>query len=152
MKRIIKRGPGFVAISIEISATDAMKASGESPALSSMIRRCLSTLDTATRKRMERKFESCFVMAKQSIPFAKYPVLLELEQRHEVDVGHAYNTADSARLFTSFIAKSQQQGFLNSLPAGGFFSLLMDGSTDAGNLEDELIVLVYCHMDVIYIP
>ena len=27
----------------------------------------------------------------------------------------------------------------------------MDGSTDAGNLEDELIVLVYCHMDVIYI-
>ena len=94
MKRIIKRGPGFVAISIEISATDAMKASGESPALSSMIRRCLSTLDTATRKRMERKFESCFVMAKQSIPFAKYPVLLELEQRHEVDIGHAYNTAD----------------------------------------------------------
>jgi len=23
----------------------------------------------------------------------------------------------------------------------------MDGSTDAGNLGDELIVLVYCHMD-----
>jgi len=65
---------------------------------------------------------------------------------------YAYNTVDSARLFMSFIAKSQRQGFLNSLPGGGFFSLLMDGSTDAGNLEDELIVLVYCHMDdVIYI-
>ena len=66
-------------------------------------------------------------MAKQSIPFAKYPALLGLEQRHEVDVGHAYNTADSARLFTSFIAKSQRQGFLNSLPGGGFLSLLVDG-------------------------
>ena len=96
---------------------------------------------------MERKFDLCFVMAKQSIPFAKYPALLELEQRHEVDIGHAYTTADSARLFMSFIAKSQHQGFLNSLPGGGFFSLLMDGSTDAGNLEDELIVLVYCRMD-----
>jgi len=59
---------------------DAMKASGESPALLSMIGRCLSTLDTA-RKWIERKFELCFVMAKQSIPFAKYPALLELEQR-----------------------------------------------------------------------
>ena len=91
-------------------------------------------------------------MAKHSIPFAKYPTLLEIEQRHGVGVGHAYNTADSVRVFTSFIAKSLRQGFLNSLPGGGFFSLLMAGSTDAGNLEDELIVLVYCHMDdVIYI-
>ena len=126
---------------------DAVKASGGSAVQSSTIGRCLSALDSATRARMEKKFELCFVMAKQSIPFAKYPALLELEQRHEVDIGHAYNTADSARLFTSCIAKSQRQGFLNSLPCGGFFSLLMDGSTDAGNLEDELIVLVYCHMD-----
>ena len=116
---------------------DAVKASGGSAVQSSTIGRCLSALDSATRARMEKKFELCFVMAKQSIPFAKYPALLELEQRHEVDIGHAYNTADSARLFTSCIAKSQRQGFLNSLPCGGFFSLLMHGSTDAGNLEDE---------------
>ena len=89
----------------------------------------------------------CFVMAKQSIPFAKYQVLQELEQLHEVDIGHAYNTADSARLFTGFIAKSQRQGFLHSLPSRGFYSLLMDSSRDAGILEDELIVLVYCCMD-----
>ena len=86
-------------------------------------------------------------MAKQSIPFAKYPALLDLEQHHEIDIGHAYDTVNSARLFTSFIAKSHHQGFLDSLRSGGFFSLLMDGSVDAGNLEDELIVLVYCCMD-----
>ena len=126
---------------------DATKASGGSAVLSSPIGRCLSTLDSGTRARMETKFDLCFVMAKHSIPFAKYPALLELEQRHKVDIGHAYNTVDSARLFTSCTAKSQRQGFLNSLPSGGFFSLLMDGSTDAGNLEDELIVLVYCDMD-----
>ena len=95
---------------------------------------------------MEKKFDLCFVMAKQSIPFAKYPAMLELEKRHGVDLGHAYNTTDSARLFTSFIAKSQCQSFLNALPRG-FFSLLMDGSTDAGNLEDEVIVLVFGHMN-----
>ena len=47
---------------------------------------------------MEKKFDVCYMMAKQSIPFAKYSALLELEQRHAVDIGHAYNTADSARL------------------------------------------------------
>ena len=126
---------------------DDAKASGGSAMLSSTIGRCLATLDSETRARMERKFDLCYVMAKQSIPFAKYSALIELEQRHEVDIGRAYNTADSARLFTSFIAKSQRQGFLNSLHGEGFFSLLMDGSTDAGNVEDELIVLVHCHMD-----
>ena len=124
---------------------DAAKASGGSAALSSTIGNCLSTLDSGTRAQMEIKFDLCFVMAKQSIPFAKYPALLELEQHYDVDIGHAYNTAESARLFTRFVAKSQHQSFLNSLSGGGSFSLLMDGSTDVGNVEDELIVLVHSH-------
>lgn len=65
---------------------DDAKASGGSAVLSSTIGRCLSTLDSGTRARMARKFDLCFVMAKQSIPFVKYPALLELEQLHEVDI------------------------------------------------------------------
>ena len=78
--------------------------------------------------------------------FAKYLSLLELEKRHRVDLGHAYTTADSAKLFTGFIAKSQWQSFFSTLYSCGthFFSLLMDGTTDCGNHEDELMVLVYC--------
>ena len=60
---------------------DAVKASGGSAVLSSTIGRCLWTLDSGTRARLERKFDMCFVMAKQSILFAKYPALQELEQR-----------------------------------------------------------------------
>jgi hypothetical protein len=77
---------------------------------------------------MERKFELCFVMAKESIPFIKYPAIMQLEERHGVDLGHAYRTPDSAKSFTGFIATSQHQGFLNSISSGShFFSLLMDG-------------------------
>ena len=36
---------------------------------------------------------------------------------------------------------------MDSLPSRGFISLLMDSSRDAGNLEDEMIVLVYCCMN-----
>lgn len=93
---------------------------------------------------MERKFDLCFMMVKQSISFTIYLALLELKQHHKVDFGHTYNTA---RQFTSVIAQSQCQSFLDSLPSRGFFSLLMDGFVDAGNLEDELIVLVHCCLD-----
>lgn len=87
-------------------------------------------------------------MVKESTPFAKYPALLALEKRHEVDIGHAYNTPNSAKSFSGFIATSQRHGFLESLSSGShFFSLLMGGTTDAGNQEDELIVIVYYSRD-----
>ena len=113
--------------------------------LSSPIGCALSTLDSTTRARMRRIFDLCFMMAKESIAVAKYPSLLELEKRHGVDLGHAYTTADSAKLFTSFIAKSQRQSLFIPLYSSGtrFFSLRMDGTTDCGNHDDDLMVLVH---------
>ena len=76
--------------------------------------------------------------------FSKYPALLELEARHGVDLGFAYY-ADSAISFTGYIASSQRKAFFHSLSSTTrFYSVLMDGSTDAGNKEDELMVMVYC--------
>ena len=92
---------------------DSLRARGESTALVLAIGHSLSTMDRETRARMGRKFELCFVMAKESIPFAKYPTLLQLEEHHGLDVGSAYRTPDSAKSFTGFIALSQRQGFLN---------------------------------------
>lgn len=123
------------------------KDRGESPAMSSTLGRYFSTLDEGTRARLRRKFDVCYAMAKESIPFAKYPALLALEARHGVDLGSAYCTPESARIFTGYIAASQRQAFVNALSECHFFSFLMDGTTDAGNQEDELIVLVHCSKD-----
>ena len=85
-------------------------------------------------------------MAKQNLPFSKYPALLELETHHGADLGFAYHTHDSAKIFTNYIARSQRQAFLNRLSSSDihFFSFLIDGTTDASNREDELVVIVYC--------
>ena len=116
--------------------------------LASAIGHSLSTMDRETQARMGRKFSLCFLIAKESIPFAKYPALLQLEEHHRVDVGSAYRTPDSAKSFTGFIAVSQCHGFLNSLCSGNqFFSLLMDGTTDVGNVEDEFIAILHCAKD-----
>ena len=75
------------------------------------------------------------MMAKEGIAFEKYTALYELEARHDVDLGPAYKTAPTAKLFTKYIAESQRQQFLQDLSDTKFCSFLMDRSTDAGNVE-----------------
>ena len=86
-------------------------------------------------------------MAKEGIAFEKFVPLCELESRHGVELGHAYRTAPSASLFTHYIAQAQRQQFLKSLCENNFYSFLMDGSTDAGNVEQELVVILTCMKD-----
>ena len=87
------------------------------------------------------------MMAKENITFRKYPVIHALESHHGVDLGQAYATKDSAKSFTHYIAESQRQEFHRTLSSAHFYSFLMDSTTDAGNIEDELIVILYCEKD-----
>lgn len=60
-------------------------------------------------------------------------------------MGHAYRTSDSAKSFTTFIATCQRNDFLGKLKGCHFYSILMDGTTDLGNKEEEIVALVYCN-------
>ncbi len=91
-----------------------------------------------------KKFDVCYVLAKEGLSFKKYSKILELESRHEVNIGVAYRNDVSARTFVHYIAKSQRQYFLQSFSEKHFFSVLLDGTTDSSNLEDELVVILYC--------
>ena len=112
------------------------KRSGESVVLSTDIGCCLLKLDNGTQLRMQKKFDICYMMAKHSILFA---AIVELRSRHGINLGPAYRTLDSAKLFTSYINECQCQQFLSN-----FYLVLqlMDGTTDAGDPEDELVMLI----------
>ena len=91
---------------------------------------------------MCKKFDICYVLAKENLAFRKYPAIHQLESRHGVDLGQSYTTKDSAKSFFHYIAESQRTAFINTLSTMHFYSFLMDGTTDAGNVEDELIVIM----------
>ena len=55
--------------------------------------------------------------------------------------------SDCAKAITHFIAEAQRKQFLDSLSVIRFFSFLMDGSTDAGNKEQELVLVLFCIKD-----
>ena len=91
-----------------------------------------SSMDPAMREQI-KKFDISFVLAKEHIPFLKYPAIHELEERHGVDLGAAYKNRDSARNFVHYIAENQRRQLHVSLAARShFYSVLIDGSTDKG--------------------
>ena len=76
--------------------------------------------------------------------FLKYPAFHALVAHQGVEIGSSYKTPDSAKLFTHFIAEAQRKEFLEAMVINNFFSFLMDGSTDSGNTEQELVLVTYC--------
>jgi len=102
-------------------------------------------MDAVTKDRLKKKFDACYLLAKKNMAFLKYPMILEVDERHGTDVGFAYRTKDSAKVFIHYIAENQHQRFFTQeFSSVKFFSFLMDWSTDSSNNENELIMIVYC--------
>ena len=89
----------------------------------------------------------CYLLAMEGMAFMKYPALYRLEERHGVELGNAFKTKDSARLFTNYIAQHQRNRFMAILSKAHFLSFLMDGSTYADNVENETFVLLHYFKD-----
>ena len=83
------------------------------------IAQSLLSIDRSLRERMGKKFDICYMLAKENLPFRKYPAIHELESRHGVDLGQSYATKDSAKLFTHCTAESQRSAFVESLSSNG---------------------------------
>ena len=101
-------------------------------------------MDSALEAKMTKKFEICYVMAKEKIAFQKYLTLHNLKVHHGVDLGTSYKTKDSAKNFTHYITIVQRQQFFQSLQGVSFYSFIVDGSTDAGRIEDEIVMMMFC--------
>ena len=61
----------------------------------------LVTLDSGEKA---KKFEMCYVLAWESLAFVKYPAI-------RVYIGNFYKTANSAKLFTLYIAEAERKLF-----------------------------------------
>ena len=56
---------------------------------------------------------------------------------------NSYTSDTNAREFVHFIAESQREELICILKEAKFFSLLLDGSTDTANYENELLLVVW---------
>ena len=80
------------------------------------------------------------LMAREKLSF---PRICELEAKHGVDLGTTYCTETTVRSFVHFSAEVKRQELVENLRKATFFSLLLDGSTDDGNVDKELVLVVW---------
>lgn len=122
-------------------------AQGRLVATSAPIAKKLLTMPKDEQKRMEIEFNIAYFIATEHLSFAKYPCICSLEARHGVNLGTNYRNATSCSDFVRFLSMSKKEELSALLSQANLFSLLMDGSTDAANIDNEIFLVVWCDTD-----
>ena len=73
--------------------------------------------------------------------------ICELEKHHGVDIGTNYLNESAGRTFIHYIAEAKRQQVVQAVHSAKFFSLLLDGSTDKDNIDNELVLVIWCDTD-----
>ena len=108
------------------------------------IAKALCKLSDKDKEQLRHKFDIAYFVAQEKLSFRKYPRLCELEARHGVAIGSAYTNEIAGKTFTHYIAESRRSQLFEKLAQAKFFSLLIDGSTDKGNIDNEIFMAVWC--------
>ena len=108
------------------------------------IAQVLSVIPQLEKEQLKHKFDTAYFLAIEKLSFTKFLQLCELEAHHGVCLGNAYTNDIACRTITHYIAESQHQQIKEGISQAKFFSLLINGSTDKGNVDDELFMVVWC--------
>ena len=111
------------------------------------IGRALARSSQEQTTRVCKLFEVTYMLAKEEIPFAKYPAVLELEKRHGASFGTAYATERKCRHFTILIGESMRDNVFASVRKSRYLAVLMDDSTDSSVVEKEMLYVMFVGPD-----
>ena len=117
---------------------------GEGPSTYAPIVQALTRLPESEKARLKRKFDIAYLVATESMSFLKCPVICELEKKHGLDIGVSYTNERSGRTFVHYIAEARRKELAEKVVGAKFYSLLIDRSTDKGNIDNEAVLTVWC--------
>ena len=120
------------------------QSAGLGPSSYAPIAQAFNKLSDDERATLRVKFDIAYFLATENLPYTKYPKLCQLETRHGVRVGTSYVNENAGKEFIHYTAESRRQELKATLANAKFFSLLLDGSTDTGNIDDEVFLVVWC--------
>ena len=101
------------------------------------IAQAMSKLPAEEKGKLRKKFDIAYFVATKKLPFTKYHDICELEARHGVDLGTLYVNKSAGRTFCHYIAEGRKENLVETLRKAKFFSLIMDGTTDKGNVTSD---------------
>ena len=80
------------------------KVVNQSIATYAAIAKALLNMEASVKAKMKKKFDICYLTAKECMTFEKFPALCEFQSHHGISIDSTYVTSQSAKLFTHYIA------------------------------------------------
>ena len=84
-----------------------------------------------------------YFVVKEGMAFHKYPKIRALQQKNSLDLGQNYLSDIACGRFVSSMAEDIKLNLKSDVEDTRFLSVLSDGSTDAGILEEEIVYIRY---------
>ena len=120
---------------------------GQSLVANASIAVALNKISAEEKTCSRHKFDITYLLAMKRISFRKFPGICELEAQHGVSIENSYITETAARSFMHYITKTKRNQLVLILQEIKYCLLLLDGATDAANVDNELLLAVWFDKD-----
>ena len=111
--------------------------------------RALLALKDKERTRMSILFRNAHAVATQNRPYRDYVWKCDLDRAKGLDIGETYINDQACAVFVDNIRYVVHKREMADLAKGKFYSITMDGSTDAATVEQEIIYIRFASVGTI---
>ena len=92
-----------------------------------------------TRKELEAKFNTAYLIAKEELPFTKYQAILSLQKKNGLSISTTYANDKSCNNFVAVISEVVTEELASEINEKNYISIMIDGATDASGKENEIV-------------
>ena len=95
------------------------------------------------RRDVAVKMTTAFYLAKEELPFSKFQGLIELQKKNGLEVTSTYANNKTCGEMVSVLGKLFKEETVREINQNHYISVMADGATDAGGLENETVFCRY---------
>ena len=96
-------------------------------------------LDSKRHQEAQNLFRTAYTCVKEYMPFTKYEALCELQELNGIVLWDNYLSRKACARFVQSITEDIKGDLRSSIKNSRFVSILSDGSTDKGIIEEEIV-------------
>ena len=113
------------------------------PIKAAVQRNVVQLLSEKCHSALQCLFNTAFFVAHEELAFRKFSGLCELQKKNSVQSGDQYKNDKGCKTFISHIAQVETGQIKSAVSDSRFMSILSDGSTDSGIVEQETVYVRY---------
>lgn len=113
------------------------------PPIKKAVQQMITSLDEKNRHHLRVLMNTAFFVGKEELAFRKFGSLCDLQEKNGVKMESMYRNEKMCSQFIASIADVEKEKTKREVRETRFLSLLSDGSTDAGIIEQETVFVRY---------